>query len=113
MEIDKKQCVLSKIIRNFVELFLENMALFKTLLVVLTISNSVISSPYGIPATTIKEKLSAPPVGWVHDVAHKINKDAALIKLRINLVEQNMDKFHETVIRVRLYPIMQMCPILG
>jgi tripeptidyl-peptidase-1 len=73
----------------------------KSILVVLTISTFAIASPYGTPKTTVKEKLSAPPVGWVHDAGHKIDKDVASIKLRINLVEQNMDKFHDMVIRVR------------
>ena len=76
------------------------MAFLKGFVAVLVFSTSVIASPYGRSAHVVKEKLSSPPVGWVHDVSHKIDKDAAPIKLRINLVEQNMEKFHETVIRV-------------
>jgi tripeptidyl-peptidase-1 len=86
------------------------MVFLKGIFVALAISSSALASPYGTHKTSLKEKLSAPPAGWVHDAGHKIDKDASTIKLRINLVEQNIDKFHETVIRVCALMILQMHP---
>ena len=67
---------------------------------VLTILTSALASPYGVPNSIVKEKLSAPPLGWVQDVSHKVDKAAASIKLRINLVQQDVDKFQDMVVRV-------------
>jgi tripeptidyl-peptidase I len=48
----------------------------------------------------VYEKLSAPPAGWAIDDSILLNKDASMLKLRVQLVQQNMDKFHELAMNV-------------
>jgi hypothetical protein len=49
---------------------------------------------------SVFEKLAGPPVGWVKDDAAKIDKSSSQVKLRIHLVQQGMDKFHDVAIQV-------------
>lgn len=48
----------------------------------------------------VVEKLEAPPVGWVKDASAKLDKDTTSITLKIHLVNQDMDKFHELAMNV-------------
>jgi tripeptidyl-peptidase-1 len=50
--------------------------------------------------TSIFEKLNGPPAGWIKDEAANIDKDASTIRLRIHLVQRNMEKFHELAVKV-------------
>jgi tripeptidyl-peptidase-1 len=50
--------------------------------------------------SSIREKLAGPPAGWVKDDSININKDS-MMSLRIHLVHQDMDKFHELATNVR------------
>jgi tripeptidyl-peptidase I len=44
---------------------------------------------------SVREKLASPPRGWVKDASAKFDKDFSMMSLRIHLVHQNMDKFHD------------------
>ncbi|KAN0089028.1 subtilisin-like protein [Hyaloscypha variabilis] len=44
--------------------------------------------------TSIREKLAGPPTGWVQDPSANVDKNS-MMSLRIHLVHQDMDKFHE------------------
>lgn len=79
---------------------------------VLSLSSSALASPvHGAHysgndkrvsfESTVIEKLNGPPVGWVKDAEAKMNKDSEKIKLRVHLVQQDMDKFHEMAMNVR------------
>ncbi|KAI1871926.1 hypothetical protein JX265_005912 [Neoarthrinium moseri] len=46
-------------------------------------------------ATSVFESVPAPPSGWVRENVAAFSKDEATAELRIQLVHQNMDKFHE------------------
>jgi tripeptidyl-peptidase-1 len=50
--------------------------------------------------TSVVEKLQGPPAGWVLDDTAKFDKDVSTIKLRIQLVNQDMDKFHDMAMNV-------------
>jgi tripeptidyl-peptidase I len=50
--------------------------------------------------TSIFEKLNGPPAGWIKDEGANIDKDASMIRLRIHLVQQNMEKFHDLAAKV-------------
>jgi len=52
--------------------------------------------------SSVVEKLSNPPAGWVRDDSAKVDKDAASITLKIHLVNQGMDKFHDLAMNVSL-----------
>lgn len=60
----------------------------------------------GLPTTgsglksSVFEKLIGPPTGWVADQDAKVDKDASMIKLRIHLVQQDMQDFHDLAIKV-------------
>lgn len=70
------------------------------------------STTFALPATgstlskdgnlksSVREKLSAPPAGWVKDGNVKASKDTSTVSLRIHLVHQDMDKFHELATNV-------------
>lgn len=49
--------------------------------------------------SSVVESINAPPQGWVKDDI-KFDKDASMIELRIQLVHQDMDKFHELAMNV-------------
>jgi tripeptidyl-peptidase-1 len=50
--------------------------------------------------STVFEKLSGAPVGWVKDSTAKLDKDATSITLKVHLVNQDMDKFHDLAMNV-------------
>jgi tripeptidyl-peptidase-1 len=52
--------------------------------------------------TSIREKLAGPPVGWVEDASANVDKNS-MMSLRIHLVHQDMDKFHELALDVSLF----------
>jgi tripeptidyl-peptidase I len=70
------------------------------------------STTLAIPATTgqstkedvsfkssIREKLAGPPKGWVKDENVVVDK-TSMMRLRIHLVQQDMDKFHKLAMDV-------------
>lgn len=80
------------------------MFLLKSLSAAIVLSAACVA----LPATervdfksSVVEKLKGPPVGWVKDEAAKLNKDATSVTLKIHLVNQDMDKFHELAMNVR------------
>ena len=84
------------------------MVSFKSLLVVLVVSSSSLASPLTSSArrdgdfkSSVVESLSGPPLGWAKDEGMKMNKEDMKISLRIHLVQQDMEKFHELAINVR------------
>ena len=50
--------------------------------------------------SSVFESLYEPPIGWVRDDTAKVDKDSSTISLRIHLVQQNMDKFHDMAMKV-------------
>jgi tripeptidyl-peptidase I len=80
------------------------MVSFKSLLVVLAVSSSSLASPTRRDEafkSNVVESLSGPPLGWAKDESVKLNKEDLKISLRIHLVQQDVDKFHELAINVR------------
>jgi len=75
--------------------------------VVLALSSTTLGGPVQEKRTSFKssvvEKLLAPPPGWVHDPSTQVDKDASSIKLRIHLVQQDMDNFHQMAMDVCAY----------
>jgi tripeptidyl-peptidase I len=49
----------------------------------------------------VVEKLEGPPDGWIKDASVELDKDTTSITLKIHLVNQNMDKFHDLAMNVR------------
>ncbi|ORY17869.1 peptidase S8/S53 domain-containing protein [Clohesyomyces aquaticus] len=49
---------------------------------------------------SVAESLRSPPTGWVKDASEKVDKDAASITLKMHLVNQDMDKFHEHAMNI-------------
>lgn len=51
----------------------------------------------------VVEKLDSPPAGWIKDdvLSSEMNKGEMSMKLRIHLVHQDMDKFHDLATKVR------------
>ena len=50
--------------------------------------------------SSIFEKLASPPAGWARDDAVQVDKDASTVKLRIHLVQQGMEDFHDLAMKV-------------
>ena len=50
--------------------------------------------------SSVREKLVGPPTGWVEDEGVILDK-SSMMSLRIHLVHQDMDKFHELATKVR------------
>ena len=48
----------------------------------------------------VVESVPAPPAGWIRDEGAKLDKDSHMVKLRIHLSHQNMDKFHDMALKV-------------
>lgn len=48
----------------------------------------------------VVEALDAAPTGWVKDASAKLDKDATSITLKIHLVNQDMDKFHDLAMNI-------------
>jgi tripeptidyl-peptidase-1 len=51
--------------------------------------------------SSVVEKLTGPPAGWVKDDSIHLDKDDSMMRLRIHLVNQDMKKFHDFAMRVR------------
>jgi tripeptidyl-peptidase I len=79
------------------------MLLLKTLSAVVAVASSVaaLNVPNDSTSGRVAEKLNGPPAGWAVDDSTPINKDTSTMKLRVQLVPQNMDKFHELAMDVR------------
>jgi tripeptidyl-peptidase-1 len=84
------------------------MVSFKSLFVVLAVSTCSIASPLSGGSARrdevfkggVVESLSGPPLGWAEDENVKLDKDELKISLRIHLVQQDMDKFHDLAMKV-------------
>ncbi|KAE9364154.1 subtilisin-like protein [Stipitochalara longipes BDJ] len=51
-------------------------------------------------ATSVREKLAGPPPGWTRDEGVTLDKDTSTLSLRIHLINQDMDKFHELAMNI-------------
>jgi tripeptidyl-peptidase-1 len=87
------------------------MLLLTTISSALALLSFTFASPTGHSSRDIMfkssliEKLNGPPIGWTKDDTIKIDKDVEGVKLRIHLVQQGMDKFHDMAMRVRYFCI--------
>lgn len=72
------------------------------LFVLAALSSCVYSSTSGQETSRTIEKIESAPAGWTKDESAKLDKDESLMKLRIHLVHQDMDKFHEMAMNVRM-----------
>ncbi|CAL3971136.1 unnamed protein product [Diplocarpon coronariae] len=50
--------------------------------------------------THLVEKISGPPAGWTKADDAKLDKESHMVKLRIQLAHQGMDKFHEMATKI-------------
>lgn len=57
-------------------------------------------TPSLFSSSRVVESLASPPRGWVRDDTTVVNKDDAAIRLRVHLVHQDMDKFHELALNI-------------
>jgi tripeptidyl-peptidase I len=84
------------------------MVSLKNLSVLLALSSSALTLPTSgndsgrdeLFRSSIFEKLAGPPAGWVKDEGGQIDKDVLTVKLRIHLVQQDLDKFHDLAMKV-------------
>ena len=83
------------------------MFLLNTLSAALALSSSALSFPFSSDSSedvtfksSIFEKLAAPPAGWARDETVQVDKDASTVKLRIHLVQQGMEDFHDLAMKV-------------
>ncbi|KUI73558.1 Tripeptidyl-peptidase sed3 [Cytospora mali] len=84
------------------------MGLLKAASVLLALASTATSIPtWGNPfnsqdiyKNSVVESLSAPPRGWVKDETKYVDKDDAKIRLRMHLVNQDMDKFYELALSI-------------
>jgi hypothetical protein len=75
-----------------------------SLSVLVALSSCVYGSPtFGSSGheTKIVEKLASAPAGWTKDESIQLDKDSLMMKLRIHLVPQDMNKFHDLAMNVR------------
>ena len=78
------------------------------LLPVITIlATACVARPTNEFSKTVVEKLEAAPVGWVKDSSAKLDKDSTSITLKVHLVNQNMDQFHDLAMNVWSFPEQQ------
>lgn len=81
------------------------MFVFGSLSVLVALSSCAYGSPtFGSSGheTRVVEKLESPPAGWKKDQSIHLDKDSLLMKLRIHLVPQDMNKFHDLAMNVRI-----------
>lgn len=81
------------------------MGLLHAASVLLALTSTAVSFPAGANAdvqknSVVVESLSAPPRGWVKKETQQVDKESAQIRLRLHLVHQDMDKFHELALNV-------------
>jgi tripeptidyl-peptidase-1 len=81
------------------------MVSFRTV-VVLALSTSTLALPsFGSRRSnnvemSVVQTLSEPPAGWIKDEKTKLDKDEAMMRLRIHLKQPDMDKFHDMALKV-------------
>ena len=87
------------------------MFLFSLLTIILSLTTSCLAFPTpefnpknGILKSSVIEQLGEPPNGWMRDPAFGVDKKALLVTLRIHLVQQGMEEFHELATKVNLGP---------
>ncbi|KAK0105521.1 hypothetical protein ONS95_004118 [Cadophora gregata] len=51
-------------------------------------------------ASSVVESIAGPPSGWIRDEGANLDKDSHMIKLRIHLAHQDMDKFHDLAMQI-------------
>ena len=84
------------------------MFLFNTVSAFLALSSSAIAFPTFEEVfrrddtfkSSVFEKLTSPPVGWVKDEGAAVDKKASTMRLRFHLVQQEMSKFHDIAMKV-------------
>jgi hypothetical protein len=83
------------------------MYLLNTVSAVLAFSSSALAFPFPSDSSkdvtfksSIFEKLAAPPAGWAKDDTVQFDKDASTVRLRIHLVQQSMEEFHDLAMKV-------------
>lgn len=59
----------------------------------------------------VVEKLTEAPEGWIRDDSKQVDKNSAMITLRIHLKQQDMDKFHDMAMKVS-HPLLPQKPVL-
>ncbi|KAH7311834.1 peptidase S8/S53 domain-containing protein [Rhexocercosporidium sp. MPI-PUGE-AT-0058] len=76
-------------------------------LLFLGLTTSVCSSPTAGSSksddgfkSSVVEKISGPPAGWIEDKGAKLDKDSHMVKLQIHLVHQDMEKFHNLAMKI-------------
>jgi len=82
--------------------------IFNTLPLVLALASTAHSFPVvgslfsrsDAVETSVFEKIDGPPTGWVEDEDAVVDKDESMMRLRIHLVHQNMQDFHDVALRV-------------
>lgn len=82
-----------------------NMGLLHAASVLLALASTALSFPTSGSQdvqknSVVVESLSAPPRGWVKNETQQVDKEAAQIRLRMHLVHQDMNKFHELAMNV-------------
>jgi hypothetical protein len=73
----------------------------------LALSSSVLAFPFSGETdrdvtfkSSVFEKLAKPPAGWEKDESVVFNKDGSSVRLRIHLVQQGMNDFHDLALKV-------------
>lgn len=79
------------------------MLLLSTLSAIVAVASSVsgLNIRRSSASGRLIEKVHGPPPGWAVDDSTPINKESSMMKLRVQLVPQNVDKFHEMAINVQ------------
>jgi len=79
------------------------MLILKSLSAVVILTTTCVARPTSSVdfTSSVVEKLNSAPVGWVKDPSAKLDKDATSITLKVHLVNQDMDKFHDLAMNVR------------
>ncbi|KUJ09482.1 subtilisin-like protein [Mollisia scopiformis] len=78
------------------------MFILNSLSVLVALSSCVYASPTSSSThgSRIIEKIESAPAGWTKDESTRLDKDGELMKLRIHLVHQDMDKFHDLAMKI-------------
>jgi tripeptidyl-peptidase I len=75
-----------------------NMFILKSLSTVVILAAVCIARP---TSSVVFEKLENVPAGWIKDDSARVDKDATSISLKIHLINNDMDTFHELAMNVR------------
>jgi tripeptidyl-peptidase-1 len=76
------------------------MFILRVLPVVTVLATACVARPTNEFSKAVIEKLEAAPVGWVKDSSTELDKDSTSITLKVHLVNQDMDRFHDLAINV-------------